>query len=238
MLIPPSELGMPYFWTIALARSGWRMSHSFQAAQTHDLDQRSKLSVNFPTILLTTPNIGTSQHLILTMDGMDFMDELNRLADNAESLESTALTSTEVERWKTLFSYSDAEASLIIKMQLADVTQERIPDGHWELIRENVEAAGHSRLSWEHLLQMKDTMKANSTTLIDGEGKRWTLLRMAGFLKDVERVKEITGTEEEMKVEKVTATFGTHEVVWVDDEGLKKIEDFIDAQLVLEKKDC
>jgi len=169
---------------------------------------------------------------------MDFMDELNRLADNAESLESTTFNTTEVERWKILFSYTDAEASLTIKMQLADVTQERIPDGHWELIREDVEGAGHSRLSWEHLLQMKDTMKANSTTLIDSEGKRWMLLRMAGFIKDVEKVKEITGTEEELKVEKVTATFGSHYVVWVDDEGLKKIEDFIDAKLVLEKKDC
>ena len=169
---------------------------------------------------------------------MDFMDELNRLAGNAESLESTTLTTSEVERWKTLFSYTDAEASIIIKMQLADVTAERIPDGHWELICEDVEAAGHSRLSWEHLLQMKDTMKANSTTLIDSEGKRWTLLRMAGFIKDLEKVKEITGTKEELKVEKVTATFGSHDIVWVDVEGLKKIEDFIDAKLVLEKKNC
>ncbi len=70
-----------------------------------------------------------------TMDDMNFIDELNRLADNAESLESTTVTTTEVERWKTLFSYTDAEASLIIKRQLADVTQERIPEGHWELIR-------------------------------------------------------------------------------------------------------
>jgi hypothetical protein len=169
------------------------------------------------------------------MDDMNFIDELNRLADNAESLESTTVTTIEVERWKTLFSYTDAEASLIIKRQLSDVTQERIPEGHWELIRKDVEAAGHSRLSWEHLLQMKDTMKANSTTLIDSEGKSWTLLWMAGFIRDVESVKEITGVERKLQVEKVGATFGTHDVVWIDDEGLKKIEDFIDAKLILEK---
>jgi len=108
------------------------------------------------------------------MDDMDFTDELNRLADNAESLERSVpqLTMAEIERWKTLFSYSDAEASAIIKKQLTDVTQDRIPDEHWELIRENVEQAGHSRLSWEHLLHMKDTLKANSTTLIDNDGNK------------------------------------------------------------------
>ncbi|KAE9370775.1 hypothetical protein N431DRAFT_484923 [Stipitochalara longipes BDJ] len=171
------------------------------------------------------------------MEGMEFIDELNRLANNAESLESTTLTTTEVERWKTLFSYTDAEASLFIKMKLADVMQECMPDGHWELIRAGVEAVGHSRLSREHLLQMKDMMKANSTMLIDTEGKRWTLLRMAGFIKDLESVKEITGTKEELKVEKVAATFGSHDVVWIDDEGLKKIEEFIDAELIMEKKE-
>lgn len=148
------------------------------------------------------------------MDDTDFMDELNRLADNAESLASSAsqLTTAEIERWKTLFSYFEAEASLIIKMQQADVTQERISDEHWELIREKVEEAGHSRLSWEHLLQMKDTMKANSTTLIDRDGNTWILLRMVGFLRDVESVKEILKVEEDSKVTEVDAMFGMHEV--------------------------
>lgn len=147
------------------------------------------------------------------MSDMDFMNELNRLADNAESLQrSPAPTTAELERWKDLFSYTDSEASLIIRMQLADITQDRVPDAHWELIREDVEAAGHSRLSWEHLLQMKDTMKANSTTLIDSKGKRWILLRMVGFLRDAEKVKEITGMEEDPKITEVAAMFGKHEV--------------------------
>jgi hypothetical protein len=67
-------------------------------------------------------------------------------------------------------------------MQLADVTQEHIPDAHLGLIREDVEATGHSWLSWEHLLQMKDIMKANSTTLIDHDGKGGASLWMVGFI--------------------------------------------------------
>jgi hypothetical protein len=170
---------------------------------------------------------------------MDFMDELNRLADNAESISQTtsSMTKAEVERWMNLFSYTPAEASLLLTLQLADVTREQIPNAHWELICDDVEAAGYSRVSWEHLLGMKDTMKANSTTLIDNDGKRWTLLRMAGFIRDKESVKMITGTEEDSKITDVKALDGFQKVVWVDDEGLKKIEEFIDGKLVLEKKD-
>lgn len=77
------------------------------------------------------------------------MNELNRLADNAESLEGVASQhcKAELERWNTLFSYSNEEASRILKMQLMDVTQERVTDEHWKLIRENVQRAGHSGLS-------------------------------------------------------------------------------------------
>jgi hypothetical protein len=148
------------------------------------------------------------------MEDNDFMDELNRLADNAESLErsTTSFNKIEIGRWQSLFSYTEPEAELLMKMQAADVTQDRIPDAHWELIHEDVEAAGHSRLSWEHLLQMKDAMKANSTTLIDNKGKRWALLRMVGFMRDVESIKEITGMKEDPKVAEVAAMLGNHEV--------------------------
>jgi hypothetical protein len=185
----------------------------------------------------TPPRNSISDNKAFTTD-MDDMDELNRLADNAESLSHTtpSMTEAEVEHWTNLFSYTPAEVSLLLNLQLADVTRERIPDAHWELIRDDVSAAGHSRVSWEHLLGMKDTMKANSMTLIDNCGKRWTLLRMVGFIRDKESVKKITGMEEDPKVTDVKAFDGSQKVVWVDDVGLKKIEDSIDAKLVLEKK--
>jgi hypothetical protein len=172
-----------------------------------------------------------------TMD-MGFMDELNRLVDNAESISHTTspMMKDEVKRWMNLFSYIPAEASLLLTLQLEDETRERIPNAHWELNGNDVEAAGYSRVSWDHLLGMKDTMKANSTTLIDNDGKGWTTLRMAGFIRDKESVKVITGTEKDLKITEVKALDGSQKVVWVDDEGLKKIEEFIDGKLVLEKK--
>jgi hypothetical protein len=72
--------------------------------------------------------------------------------------------------------------------------------------------------------------------LIDNDGKRWTTLRMAGFIRDKESVKVITGTEKDPKIIEVKALDGSQKVVWVDDEGLKKIKEFIDGKLVLEKK--
>lgn len=49
----------------------------------------------------------------------------------------------------------------------------------------------------------------------------------------------ILGAEgEEVKIEMVRGVDMWHQVVYVDDEGLKKIEEFIDGKLVLEKKDA
>jgi hypothetical protein len=114
----------------------------------------------------------------------DLLDELNRLANNAESLQfSPTPDKSEIERWMNLFSYTDKEASSLLALQMADVTRDRLSDEHWSLISSDVEAAGHSRLSWEHLLGMKELVKVNSTTFIDGEnGERYTLLRMLGWL--------------------------------------------------------
>jgi hypothetical protein len=126
-------------------------------------------------------------------DTTDLLDELNRLAENAESLQSSPKPEkSEIERWMNFFSYTDTEASSFLALQLADVTRDRLSDSHWSLISTDVEAAGHSRLSWEHLLGMKEFMKANSTTFYDEEdGKRYTLLRMLGWLSDKGKVRGI-----------------------------------------------
>jgi hypothetical protein len=139
------------------------------------------------------------------------------------------------------FSYANKEASSVLALQMADVTRDRLSDEHWSLISSDVEAAGHSRLSWEHLLGMKGLMKANSTTLIGGEngenGERYTLLRMLGWLSDERRVREILGEEgEEVKIEMARGVDMWHQVVYVDDEGLKKIEEFIDGKLVWRRR--
>jgi hypothetical protein len=170
----------------------------------------------------------------------DLLDELNRLADNAELLQSSPTPDkSEIERWMNLFSYTDREASPLLALQITDVTRDRLSDEHWSLISSGVEAAGHSRLSWEHLLGMKELMKANSTTFYDVEdGKRYTVLRMLGWLSDEGKVRDILGKEkEEVGIELVKGVDTWHQVVYVDDEGLTKIEEFIDGKLVLEKKD-
>jgi hypothetical protein len=171
----------------------------------------------------------------------DLLDELNRLAGNAELLQSSPTPDkSEIERWMNLFSYTDKEASSLLAMQMTDVTRDRLSDEHWSLISSDVEAAGHSRLSWEHLLGMKELIKANSTTFYDVEdGKRYTVLRMLGWLSDEGKVRDILGKEkEEVETERVRGVDMWHQVVYVDDEGLKKIEEFIDGRLVWGKKDA
>lgn len=170
----------------------------------------------------------------------DLLDELNRLADNAELLQSSPTPDkSEIERWMNLFSYTDKEASSLLALQMDDVTRDRLSDEHWSLISSDVEAAGHSRLSWEHLLGIKELMKANSTTFYDMEdGKRYTVLRMLGWLSDEGKLRDILGKEkDEVEIELVKGVDMWHQVVYLDEEGLKKIEEFIDGKLILEKKD-
>lgn len=87
---------------------------------------------------------------------MDPFEELERMAQNANLMNGKEPDEADVERWVQLFKYDYLEAYHLLKAQRADVTREPISDEHWDLVKEDREAAGFDREAYEHSLTLKD----------------------------------------------------------------------------------
>ena len=94
-------------------------------------------------------------------------------------------------KWKRLFGYTHMEAVNLISQQRADLTRERITDAHWDLVRQEKEAAGYDREAYEHSLHLPEVFKAQSATIpINSEdGGLMLLFRLGGLLDSPEKVK-------------------------------------------------
>ncbi|KAK0101756.1 hypothetical protein ONS95_006909 [Cadophora gregata] len=175
-------------------------------------------------------------------DPILFLNELTRLATNASSLNSSIPTTADISRWVNLFNYTPSEANALIITHRSDITRTPISDEHWSLVRADREKAGFDREAYEHSLLLVDVLRSQSSVVTDGEWKRWTLLRLGGVLGDEKHVREICGVERELKVTKgVKSGIGFNagdevvDFVWVDEEGKKKVEEWVRGWGVLGK---
>jgi hypothetical protein len=164
---------------------------------------------------------------------MDPFEELERMAQNATASKSTEPTEGEISRWRRLFNYSRLEAIALINAHRSDVTRIQIPDEHWALIKEEREAAGYDRETYEHSLQLKDVLNSQSTVVHDAEGKAWCLIRLGGLLDSAEKVKEVAGLEEVPDVTEGQNDMGIANFCMVDEEAKKKIEQWVEQQRAL-----
>jgi len=113
------------------------------------------------------------------------------------------------------------------------VTRIRIPDSHWALVREEREAAGYDRETYEHSLQLKDVLNVQRTVVHDGEGKAWCLIRLGGLLGSAEKVRDVAGLGEVPGVTEGWNEMGMVRFCMVDEKGKKNIERWGEQQQVL-----
>lgn len=142
-----------------------------------------------------------------------------------------------IARWKRLFGYSHMEAVHLISKQRGDVTRERITDEHWDLIKDEKEAAGYDREAYEHSLQLPNIYKDQSATIpTTGEGGSFLwLFRLGGLLDTPEKIKEIAGLDEDPKVVNGFSETGLVKFCYVDKEAQKKLGEWLTLQSVLQK---
>lgn len=164
---------------------------------------------------------------------MDPLAELERMAANATATSPDPPTEASISRWRQLFQYTRAEATALITAHRADVTRAQIPDSHWALVREEREAAGYDREAYEHALQLKDVLDAQSTVVHDAEGKAWSLVRLGGLLGSAEKVRDVAGLGEVPVVEEGWNEMGVVRFVMVDEEAKRKIDSWVEMQQVL-----
>ncbi|PVH77504.1 hypothetical protein DL98DRAFT_637637 [Cadophora sp. DSE1049] len=175
----------------------------------------------------------------------DPFTELERLASNATTLNPSLPTAYEISRWATLFNYTPSEANALLIAHRSDITRTPISDAHWSLVRADREKVGYDREAYEHALALVDVLRSQSSVVVDGEGKRWTLFRLGGVLGGEEKVRGICGGEKELKVTKGVGVglgmgFGEGgqevEFVWVDEDGKRKVEEWLRGWGVLGKE--
>lgn len=143
-----------------------------------------------------------------------------------------------IERWRHLFGYSHMEAVHLISQQRADITREQITNEHWDLVKDEKEAAGYDREAYEHSLHLPDIFKTQTATIsTTGEdGGLMLLFRLGGLLDTPEKVQEVAGLDEVPKVVQGMNEMGLAKFCYVDKEAQKKLEEWLVQQAVLQKK--
>jgi hypothetical protein len=166
------------------------------------------------------------------MDDLDALEELERMAHNAEysRLTDTLPSAEDIKRWMRLFKYNHIEAEALIIAHRSDLTRVPITDEHWSLVALDLQSRGYDREAYEHSLGLKDLMKSQSTVVHDSDGHRWTLFRLGGLLESQEKIKDIAGLEQMPKVTTGIGSRGMSDFVWVDDAAREKIEHWIEGQ--------
>ncbi|KAK6206116.1 hypothetical protein LQW54_007836 [Pestalotiopsis sp. IQ-011] len=72
----------------------------------------------------------------------------------ATTYQDSTHESDTVERWTKLFGYTHAEAQDKIEQSRNHLNRTTITIGHWEMIRDEMEAEGHDKESYEHYLDI------------------------------------------------------------------------------------
>ncbi|KAK4451670.1 hypothetical protein QBC34DRAFT_492933 [Podospora aff. communis PSN243] len=121
------------------------------------------------------------------MSFYDLMDELNSMADFATNCPDDQVDKDSIQRWQTLFGYTQAEALAKLESHRANHPQTQLSNSQWELIRADKQHQGHYKESYEHALYLLASNKPTHTTssLTDTntkESKAKYLLRMEGPL--------------------------------------------------------
>ena len=160
----------------------------------------------------------------------DSWEEVERMAQAAsasDALESESFpTDEQMARWAKLFFYSRREAIGLIKAQRSDVIRTRITDEHWSLVRDEKEAQGHDRETYEHSLQLGNVLKSQSATIPGADGNVF-LFRLGGLLGSKTKVMEIAELQEEPKVVEGQSEMGVAMFCMVDEDAKGKIEKFL-----------
>jgi hypothetical protein len=116
------------------------------------------------------------------------------------------------------------------------VTRERISDQHWALIKDEKEALGYDRETYEHSLQLPQVFKSQSATIpTNGAGGELMLLfRLGGLLDSPEKVREIAGLEELPVIKEGVSEMGVVKFCVVDKEVQRKLEEWLAQRAVLQ----
>lgn len=124
---------------------------------------------------------------------MDLFEELELMAQNAilhpipeaEELEATA------ERWMALFSFSYADAIITIEKHRKNISRVRVSDDLWGVVREEREALGYDRESYEYSLSLQSTgmrSKLDTSTSTTQQSKQKIDLRARYLVKLTEKL--------------------------------------------------
>ncbi|KAI4595463.1 hypothetical protein KJ359_006809 [Pestalotiopsis sp. 9143b] len=120
-----------------------------------------------------------------------------------------------VERWAKLFSYTHTEAQDKIQQSRNDLNRTTITIGHWDMIRDQKEAEGHDKESYEHYLDISKQARQISrhtsslpTMILAKPKPARFLLKLDGPLSDITIIQQAANLSRLPKLRKGTDDSG------------------------------
>ncbi|KAL9596322.1 MAG: hypothetical protein Q9219_005876 [cf. Caloplaca sp. 3 TL-2023] len=132
---------------------------------------------------------------------MDFLQDLEGLAIGATQAEQEP-TPDDISLWHRLFGYSASEARNIIMKLRENLSRRRLSLEQWSMIKEEQEAQGHNRETYEHQLYLWSTSSHRQSRpqapLQTNEHTYW-IFKLGGPFEDVKSLQQTVGISAEAR---------------------------------------
>ncbi|KAL8983040.1 MAG: hypothetical protein Q9205_002609 [Flavoplaca limonia] len=137
-------------------------------------------------------------------------------------------TSEEIERWCNLFDISRSEAPEIIKEFRMDLDRRRLTDDQWDTIKDDKEAEGYNRETYEYQIQLSLTTSRTSNRPKARDDKALFVFKLGLPFADIESLQAAVGISATLK--KGVGEEGDADFAHVTGATKRAIEDWVESQ--------
>ncbi|KAL8652335.1 MAG: hypothetical protein Q9226_004317 [Calogaya cf. arnoldii] len=161
------------------------------------------------------------------MDMDSCWEALEELA-GASSTSYDEPTREEIDRWCNLFGYVESEAPDVIKEFRLDLNRRRLTNDQWDTIKDDKEAEGHDRETYEHQLQLSLTQSKISSRPRAYDDQALFVFKLGPPFADIESLQSAVGVLATLK--KGLGEEGDVDFAHVTGAAKRAIEDWIETQ--------
>ncbi|KAI4284746.1 MAG: hypothetical protein L6R38_001202 [Xanthoria sp. 2 TBL-2021] len=158
---------------------------------------------------------------------MQVLEALKELMVASNSYQEPTLE--EIDRWSKIFNYSVSEAPGIITQFRADINRQRLTDVQWYIIKDDKEAEGYGRETYEHWLQVWSNKSKISNQPRASDDKAFVVFKLQAPFPDIESLQSKVGISATLK--KGLGEEGDADFAFVTGAAKRAIGDWIETQL-------
>lgn len=160
----------------------------------------------------------------------DFLSDLESMVANVEFANShNEIDLQDIERWRSLFRLSDAQAKHEIESWRSKIDRLHVSNDHWEMVRHEKEFEGYDREAYEYAIWLTTSGRGRSTANTTNSTSANTsyILKLDGPLDSAEKVQAVACLVDLPRIAIGVGEYGDAAFCTIDGLARQKILDWI-----------